>query len=200
MKKSSQLTSALDLVDEESIAPQTGMLEALRLGQDTVFISVFTDQGLVVKRHFLEATTTYSRGYYACLGTNCPACRAGITANEVLRLPVVDRLTAGIKLMDIPTQRGPGKLLTELKPALQASDPEKIVLQITRDAKFVYHVMHQAQNETDPQVVSNVQAFAERMKADDVDLMSGLAVLSDDEMRLHEVIARRLSLAGGASC
>lgn len=200
MKKSSQLVSALDLVDEQSIAPQTGMLEALRLGQDSVFISVFTDQGLVTKRHYLEATVTHAGGYYSCTGVDCPACRAGIKASEVLRLPVVDRLTAQIKLLDVPTLRGPGKLLTELKPALQATEPEKIVLQIRRDAKFVYHVIHQAQNEIDPQVVINVRAFVERMEANDVDLMSGLTVLSDEEMRAHEVIARRLNLAGGVSC
>jgi hypothetical protein len=104
MYNSSTLTSALDLADEPELAQDTSSLETIRLGQDTVFLSVFTPQGLVVKRHFLEATDSFSRGYYACLGEQCPACRAGIKANEVLRLPVVDRLTAQIKLLEVPTQ------------------------------------------------------------------------------------------------
>jgi hypothetical protein len=197
MQNSSTLTSALDLADEPNTAEDASSLETLRLGQDTTFLSVFTHQGLVVKRHYLDATESYNPGYYACLGEQCPACRAGIKANEVLRLPVVDRLTARIKLLDVPTQRGPGKLLTELQPALKASEPETFVVQITRNANYVYNVTLQAQSEADPEVAGRVQAFAGQMEAGDIDLMSGLQVLSAEEMRAHETIARRLKLAGG---
>lgn len=57
------LTSALDLADETQAHQDPSRLEALRLGQDTAFLSVFTHQGLVVKRHYLEATD--SRLYYS---------------------------------------------------------------------------------------------------------------------------------------
>jgi len=50
------LTSALDLADETQAHQDPSRLEALRL-------SVFTHQGLVVKRHYLEATD--SRLYYS---------------------------------------------------------------------------------------------------------------------------------------
>lgn len=197
MYNSSTLTSALDLADEPHATQDTSSLETLRLGQDTTFLSVFTHQGLVVKRHYLEATDSFAGGYSACLGEQCPACRAGIKANEVLRLPVVDRLTARIKLLDVPTQRGPGKLLTELQPALKAADPETFVVQVIRDAKYVYHVTLQAQGEADPEIAGRVQAFADQMEAGEVDLMSGLQVLTADEMRVHETIAQRLKLVGG---
>lgn len=194
-----KIMSALDLLDEVSVVDDAAPLEVVRIGQDTSFISIFTQHGLLAQRHFLDATDRYPRGYYACIGSQCPACSAGIKANQVLRLPVVDRVSATIKLLDVPTQRGAGKLLTELQPALKAEHPEKFIVHISRDRNFVYHVSLQAQNELDPEVAERIHSFAKRMDGGKVSLEVGLQVLSREEMLEHELIAKRLQLTGGVS-
>lgn len=123
MSHASSLTSLADLIDEQPGFPDTAPLEALRIGQDASFISLFTLHGLSVQRHYLEATPVWRGGYYRCLGDGCPACRAGKAPQDILRLPVIDRLTARIKLLEIPIKQGPGTLMSELPPVLRAPHP-----------------------------------------------------------------------------
>ena len=189
------LTEVLNEVEEQE---QDTTLRTLRIGPEDVYISVFTESAAKDTTHYLEATETWEKGYYRCLGEGCPACRAGLEPKQYLLLPVVDRVDAQVKVLRMPILRGPGKFLTEFGKVLTAPEREKVVATIRRDRNFVYTVAIRNTAEVDPQAAAAAKRFKERVENGGLDIRSVHTSISADEMREHETIAKRLKLSGAA--
>lgn len=173
-------------------------LKSLKITEDPVYVTFFTYDAVPVAMHYLEATDTWSGGYYRCPGPDCPACKLGIPLTHSHLLPVVDRLDGGIKVLRIPSQKGPGKLLTELGLVLTDPHMDKMIVTVTRRG-YTYRVNVQRHESVDPEVAIAAQRFVDAVNAGGVNVLDTVPAISIEDMKTHERIARRLSLVGGAA-
>ena len=175
---------------------KNAQLAVLRLTTEPAYISLFTDQGADIRAHYLEQTETWSGGYVHCLGAGCPACGANIERKRYLLLPVADLTDAAVKVLRVPFEKGPGKLLTELMKILGLPDRAEILTKIVRTKTFQYVVDAHKQGAPNPDVVASVKRFLERLNAGAIDLRSVVGNLPAEEMAQHERVAKRLALEG----
>jgi hypothetical protein len=187
------LTEWAKAVDEEE--SQTS-LTVLRTSTEPVYVSLFTDQGADVATHYLERTETWSGGYVYCLGAGCPACAAQIDRKRFVLLPVADLTDARIKILRVPSEKGPGKLLTEILKVLSLENRSEIVTKISRTKGFQYVVETPRQDALSPDVAAAIKRFVDQVAAKVIDLRSVVTSLSASEMSEHERIAKRLGLEG----
>jgi hypothetical protein len=171
-------------------------LTVLRTSTEPVYVSLFTDQGADVTTHYLEHTETWSGGYVYCLGAGCPACAAQIDRKRFVLLPVADLTDARIKILRVPSEKGPGKLLTEILKVLSLANRTEIVTKISRTKGFQYVVDAVRQDALSPDVAAAISRFADNLNAEVIDLRSVVTSLSAAEMTEHERIAKRLHLEG----
>ncbi len=69
--------------------PHRQPLPVLSLWKEAVYyLTFFTTHGEKFRSHFEEERG--ARGFYGCLGENCPACAAGVKATEHFYIPVWD--------------------------------------------------------------------------------------------------------------
>src|SRR5262245_61526009 len=106
-------------------------LTVLRIASEPVFVSLFTDQGLDATTHYLEPTESWAGGYVYCLGRDCPACAAQIDRKRFMLLPIVDLTDARVKILMVPAEKGPSKLLTELLKVLSLESRAEIITKIS---------------------------------------------------------------------
>jgi hypothetical protein len=177
---------------DESVSSIT----VLRLSTEPVYVSLFTDQGADVTTHYLEHTETWAGGYVDCLGAGCPACTAQIDRKRFVLLPVADLTDARIKILRVPSEKGPGKLLTEILKVLSLADRTEIVTKISRTKGFQYVVHAVRQDALSPDVAAAISRFVDNLNAKVIDLRSVVTSLSAAEMAAHERIAKRLDLEG----
>jgi len=166
---------------------------------EPAYVSLFTDEGPAVTTHYLEGTDTSFGGYVHCLGQDCPACAAQTYRKRFVLLPVADLTDARIKILRVPSDKGPGKLLTEIVKVLGLPNRAEIITKINRKA-YQYIVEAHRQDALSPDVAAAIKRFAEQLSANVVDLRSVVAHMAASEMRQHERIARRLELEGPGPC
>ena len=171
-------------------------LTVLKLSGEPVYVSFFTDQGADVTAHYLERTETWAGGYVYCLGTGCPACAAHTDRKRFVLLPVADLTDARIKVLRVPSEKGPGKLLTEMLKVLGLPNRADVVTKISRTSNYQYIVDAHRQDALSPDVMAAVKRFADQLKADLIDLRSVVTRLPGGEVAQHERIAKRLALEG----
>jgi hypothetical protein len=171
-------------------------LTVLRTSTEPVYVSLFTDQGADVATHYLERTETWSGGYVHCLGAGCPACAAQIDRKRFVLLPVADLTDAGIKILRVPSEKGPGKLLTEILKVLSLPNRAEIVTKISRTKGFQYIVDAPRHGTLGPDVATAIKRFVDHLNAKVIDIRSVVTSLSSAEMTEHERIAKRLDLEG----
>jgi hypothetical protein len=174
-------------------------LSVLRLSSEPTYIGLFTDQGANVTSHYLERTDSWAGGYVECLGEECPACTAQIERKRFLLLPAVDLTDARVKVLRVPFEKGPGKLLTELVKILHLPNRTEVVTKVTRSKDFRYSVDAHHQAKPNPDVLAAIKRFIDDLNAGAVDLKSVITLLPADEIARHERVAKRLALEGHAS-
>jgi hypothetical protein len=192
-------SSLVSLSDWLVTADQDGknaQLAVLRLSTEPAYISLFTDQGADIRAHYLEQTENWSGGYVHCFGAGCPACGANIERKRYLLLPVADLTDAAVKVLRVPFEKGPGKLLTELMKILGLPDRAEILTKIVRTKNYQYVVDAHRQGTPNPDVMAAVKRFLERLNAGAIDVRSVVGNLSAPEMAQHERVAKRLALEG----
>jgi hypothetical protein len=171
-------------------------LTILKLSAEPVYVSLFTDQGADVTAHYLERTESWAGGYVYCLGISCPACAAQIDRKRFVLLPVADLTDARIKILRVPSEKGPGKLLTEMLKVLGLANRAEVVTKISRTSNFQYIVDAHRQDALSPDVLTAIKRFADQLNDKIIDLRSAVTRLPDSEIAQHERIAKRLALEG----
>ena len=171
-------------------------LAVLKLSAEPVYVSFFTDQGADVTAHYLERTETWAGGYVYCLGAGCPACAAHIDRKRFVLLPVADLTDASVRVLRVPSEKGPGKLLTEMLKVLGLPNRAEIVTKISRTSNYQYIVDAHRQDALSPDVMAAIKRFADQLKANIIDLRSVVTRLPAAEIAQHERIAKRLALEG----
>ena len=190
------LVSLTDWAATADEVDASSSLTVLKLSGEPVYVSFFTDQGADVTAHYLEHTETWAGGYVYCLGAGCPACAAHIDRKRFVLLPVADLTDARIKVLRVPSEKGPGKLLTEMLKVLGLPNRAEIVTKISRTSNYQYIVDAHRQDALSPDVMAAVKRFADQLKADIIDLRSVVTRLPAGEIAQHERIAKRLALEG----
>lgn len=202
MHKPTEQTQTLSLdafLAEEVISGGPhGTPDLLRIGKDAIYVSFFTNDGVPVTTHYLDEAEDWAAGYVHCTGKDCPACKAGLTASRFLLLPVFDRIEGKIAVLRVSTQKGAGKLATEMGKVLSLPDRDKVIAKITRDSRYTYTVEPKPAPEHDPQIQHLVQAFIEGVKAGLIDLTDCIRKVPAEELAKHPRIARVLALEGEA--
>jgi len=191
-----RLVSLTDWAAETDPDQPNPALTVLRIRTEPAYLSLFTDEGARVTTHFLERTETRAGGYVHCLKQNCPACAAQIDRKQFVLLPVADLTDSGIKILQVPSEKGPGKLLTEIGKVLSLPNRAEIVTKIHRTANYQYVVDAHRQNALNPDVTAVIKRFVEELNANLVDLRSVVSWIPASEMAQHERIAKRLELEG----
>jgi hypothetical protein len=171
-------------------------LAVLKLSGEPVYVSFFTDQGADVTAHYLERTETWAGGYVHCVGAGCPACAAQIDRKRFVLLPVADLTDARIKILRVASEKGPGKLLTEMLKVLSLPNRAEIVTKISRTSNYQYIVDAHRQDALSPDVMTAIKRFADQLNAGIVDLRSVVTRLPAAEIMQHERISKRLALEG----
>jgi hypothetical protein len=171
-------------------------LSVLKVSGEPVYVSFFTDQGADVTAHYLERTETWAGGYVYCLGAGCPACAAHIDRKRFVLLPVADLTDARIKVLRVPSEKGPGKLLTEMLKVLGLPNRAEIVTKISRTSNYQYIVDAHRQDALSPDVMAAIKRFTDQLNANIIDLRSVVTRLPAAEITQHERIAKRLALEG----
>jgi hypothetical protein len=187
------LTDWAATTDQED-APSS--LTVLKLSAEPVYVSFFTDQGADVTAHYLERTETWAGGYVYCVGAGCPACAAQIDRKRFVLLPVADLTDARIKVLRVPSEKGPGKLLTEMLKVLGLPNRAEIVSKISRTSNYQYIVDAHRQDALGPDVMAAIKRFVDQLDAKIIDLRSVVTKLPAAEIAQHERIAKRLALEG----
>jgi len=187
------LTDWAVATDQDGSQPS---LTVLRISTEPSYVSLFTDQGADVTTHYLERTDSWSGGYVYCLGAGCPACAAQIDPKRFVLLPVADLTDARIKILRVPSEKGPGKLLTEILKVLSLANRAEIVTKISRTKGFQYIVDAVRQDALSADVAGAISRFVDHLAAKVIDLRSVVMSLTASEMTEHERIAKRLELEG----
>jgi hypothetical protein len=194
--ETSSLVSLTDWATATDKDDSQSSLSVLKLSTEPVFVSLFTDQGADVTTHYLEYTETWAGGYVHCLGEGCPACAAQIDRKRFVLLPMADLTDAKIKILRVPSEKGPGKLLTEILKVLSLASRADIVTKISRTKGFQYLVEAHRQEALNPDVAAAIKRFVDQLKAKVIDLRSVVTSIPASEMAQHERIAKRLELEG----
>jgi hypothetical protein len=187
------LTDWAATADQDDNSPS---LTTLKLSAEPAYVSLFTDQGADVTAHYLERTETWAGGYIYCLGVGCPACTAQIDRKRFVLLPVADLTDARIKVLRVPSEKGPGKLLTEMLKVLSLPNRAEIVTKISRTSNYQYIVDAHRQDALGPDVLAAIKRFGDQLDAKIIDLRSVVTKLPGAEIAQHERIAKRLTLEG----
>jgi hypothetical protein len=180
------------ITTDQEDAPSS--LTVLKLSAEPVYVSLFSDQGADVTAHYLERTETWAGGYVYCLGTGCPACTAQTDRKRFNLLPVADLTDARIKILRVPSEKGPGKLLTEMLKVLSLPSRAEIVTKISRTSNYQYVVDAHRQDALSPDVAAAIKRFVDQLNAKIIDLRSAVTRLPESEIAQHERIAKRLAL------
>lgn len=197
----SEAPGLVSLTDWASTADREGTpssLSVLRLSAEPAYVSLFTDQGADVTAHHLERTETWTGGYVFCLGAGCPACAAQIDRKRFVLLPVADLTDARVKILRVPSEKGPGKLLTELLKVLSLPNRAEVVTKISRTSNYQYIVDAHRQDALGPDVLAAIKRFVDQLNAKIIDLRSAVTRLPAAEITQHERISKRLALEGRA--
>jgi hypothetical protein len=187
------LTGWAATADQDDNSPS---LTTLKLSAEPAYVSLFTDQGADVTAHYLERTETWAGGYVYCLAAGCPACAAQIDRKRFVLLPVADLTDARVKILRVPSEKGPGKLVTELLKVLGLPNRAEVVTKISRTSNYQYIVDAHRQDALGPDVLAAIKRFADQLDAKVIDLRSAVTRLPAGEIAQHERIAKRLALEG----
>jgi pyruvate/2-oxoglutarate/acetoin dehydrogenase E1 component len=113
-------------------------------------------------------------------------------------LPVADLTDSTIKILRVPTEKGAGKLLTEIVKMLSLENREQIVTKITRTKRYQSVVDAHRQDALNPDVAAVIKRFVEQVKAGVADIGSVVTSMPASEMAQHARVAKRLELEGRA--
>jgi hypothetical protein len=171
-------------------------LTVLKLSAEPVYVSLFTDQGADVTTHYLERTETWTGGYIFCLGAGCPACAAQIDRKRFVLLPVADLTDARVKILRVPSEKGPGKLLTELLKVLSLPNRAEVVTKISRTGNYQHIVDAHRQDALGPDVLAVIKRFVDQLNTKIINLRSAVTRLPAAEITQHERLSKRLALEG----
>jgi hypothetical protein len=192
-----KIVSLTDFVNEPAQDESRSALTVLSLRRkETNYVRLFTDQCADVAVHYLKETDTWAGGYVHCLGQNCPACAARFNPIRQLLLPVADLEDGRVKVLRMPAEKGPGKLVTEIAKVLNLPNRADFVVRITLTADRIYVVEVVREEPLDPDIRAAIKQFDQQAKAGVVDIASVVTRIPASEMREHEGIAKRLELEG----
>ena len=96
----------------------------------------------------------------------------------------------------MPSEKGPGKLVTELLKVLGLPNRAEVVTKISRTSNYQYIVDAHRQDALGPDVLAAIKRFADQLDAKVIDLRSTVTRLPASEIAQHERIAKRLALEG----
>jgi hypothetical protein len=190
------LVSLTDWATESDKDEQLSPLTVLAIRTEPVYVSLFTGNGLEVITHYLEGKETWSGGYVYCLGKTCPACTALVDRKRFVLLPVADLTDGMIKILRVPAEKGPGKLVTELVKVLNLPSRADIITKISRIKNYQYVVEAHREDVLNPDILAAIKRFVQELEAGLVNLGSIVTRIPASEMVQHERIARRLELEG----
>jgi hypothetical protein len=192
------LVSLTDWETERDREESQSSLAVLTISTEPVYVSLFMEQGADVATHFLERTETWAGGYVFCLGHDCPACKGQIDRKRFVLLPVADLTDGVIKILRVPAEKGPGRLLTEIVKVLSLPNRDEIITKISRSKKYQYVVDAHRENPLNPDVAAAIKRFVEHLRSGVIDLRSVVTKIPASDMAQHDRIAKRLELEGGA--
>ena len=159
VRDKSEFVSLTDWLTEDDPG-DVGHLETIRLNQEPKYLSLFTETLVKADAHFLDANKTFpDRGYYRCLGDDCPACKAEIEKKKFMLLPVADLEDGQIKILRIPRARGVGKLANELGKVLSLDDPSEVIAVVTMDKNYGYSVSTKQSVEFSADIAEAIKRF-----------------------------------------
>lgn len=198
MESKSEFVSLTDWLTEDDPG-DVGHLETIRLNQEPKYLSLFTQSLVMTDAHFLDANETFpDRGYYRCLGDDCPACKAEIEKKKFMLLPVADLEDGQIKILRVPRARGVGKLANELGKVLSLDDPSKVISVVTMDKNYGYTVSTKQSGEFSADIAEAIKRFEKNVSDGVVNINDVIVTISAEEMAVHGRIAKRLKLSGNA--
>jgi hypothetical protein len=111
-------------------------------------------------------------------------------------LPVADLTDGMIKILRVPAEKGPGKLVTELVKVLNLPSRADIITKISRIKNYQYVVEAHREDVLNPDILAAIKRFVQELEAGLVNLGSIVTRIPASEMVQHERIARRLELEG----
>ena len=191
---SPQMTSIDDLLNaEEEIADQP--LQTVWLKAEPSYLNIFTKDVLPVDAHYLRGDAALANGYYRCLGDDCPACKAEFQTQHFLLMPVVDFVDATVKILRIPRQKGPGKLLSEIGKVTSLPDPSSVMTKIIKGSDNKYSVEIR-QHSPDGDIAAAVKRFQKQFNTGMVDIGSVVPEISKEDVASHAEVAKKLQLEG----
>ena len=169
-------------------------LRVLTISQGRAYLSFWTNLGKPVVAHYFNDTSYWASGPYRCLGDGCPACSAGIAKHRYSLVPALDRLTSETVLLRIPTQRGPGRLATELDKVLYHPNKQHLIARITRNDRRQFEVNVLNASRSDRSLLFAAKQFKWQMDNQELDLTASIANISAVEMASHPCIASALEM------
>jgi len=183
------LNAILNATDDNASLP----LREVRLGKEPALVLLFTSDVDEVKLHFEEDETV--RSYVPCPGDRCPRCFLGSAPGEFYLLPVVNIDSGEVEVLRISAGRGPGALLSLLRPHIQAPDPSQNVLSISRNGSR-YRIESSKISEHADRGTRAIESFLAERSAG-LQLVSVFPALTAVEMSELPRTARKLEAVGG---
>ena len=180
------------LRDPDGTAPK--QLHLIRLYGDPAEVLVFTDDVEQVLLHWVSDPSVKS--FIECPGESCPLCFIGSSPQPNLLLPAYDLIRQRVGVLQIPCERGPGKLLSVLAPHIDGASTTDHFLVISREGRD-YFVETIPMLEDGDRGESHIRTFLNHPEVGPL-LRSALPQLSRQELARLESVHGRLKRRGAA--
>ena len=155
-------------------------------------IKVFSDFVEEVKLHFSMNEET--RGYYKCLGKDCPACKAGIRPSVYCLLPVYNVAQDAIQVLRMSVVKGPRKIFSLVMGCFDDPKIYKKLVKITRDGRSSYKLEVFESDRAKLAGVDKIKAFLDTFDTEKSNLTDIYPLYSVDEVKDMPDVSRRLGV------
>lgn len=155
-------------------------------------VKLMTEDVEQVKLHYEDKDDTF-RGYFHCLGKECPYCQARFKPIDYVLLPVFSVTQMKICVLRINKLLGPHRLLSSIAPFLTDPKISQMILTITRE-KNRYQVDAQSMPEYAAVGAEEVAEFVQRVEKGEVNTRSLYPTYTVDELRSVKVVRRKLNI------
>jgi hypothetical protein len=168
------------------------MLQLVRLGQNETPVTLMTDKGESLYRHY--SAEPEIAGYFHCSGSVCVACDAGLARESCLLLPVELPLAGEIGILAVKNSFRPGELQAQLAPIMMTGLPKVILLKREWGGKYVVSVANQHElTERDRAIIDQ---FLKDDETGAIAFSSVYPYFSIEQLARMPAIRRLLSLRG----
>jgi hypothetical protein len=190
------VTDALQKWGEENAGPQSAGLQVVRVDQDEKFFIPFTTSVTAVALHYVQCSEI--RGYVQCNGDECLLCRVGLHKEPKDLLPVYDVVAREVVVLPVSPSLRPRALrpqLLSILRQLQALDGP-LLFSLRKETDHSHYLtvceVHPGLDDGGPVI----KQFAADLSAGKIDLTSGFARHTNDELSQIDEISRRMAARG----